>query len=211
MKRSKKEGVDLLDLFVILIIITIVVTTVLAVINNSKINKLMNEIENLNIKIEQMEISEVIEPEESMEAAVDTSAYTVTEKPIVKEETFAVPSRGSSSWSEAPLPSSKEIDALARCVYGEARGCSPEEMKMVVHTVLNRVESDSFQSTIMEVLEAPGQFVGYKKSNPIESDIREVVIQALREQPPVNEYSSFRGDYLYFTGDGEHNWFRRDY
>ena len=51
-----------------------------------------------------------------------------------------------------------ELDALARLVWAEARGEGDLGMRLVVHVVLNRVQSPSFPNTIMEVIFQQGQF-----------------------------------------------------
>ncbi len=134
--------------------------------------------------------------------------FTIADKEKAEEKTEEVPTVKT---EEVPTVGMDEIEALAKCVYGEARGCSDEEMKMVVHTVLNRVSSSKFPNTIMEVLTQKGQFVGYREEHPILDNIREIVLEALEEEPPSNIYSDYTTDYLFFSGKGGHNWFRRDY
>ena len=51
-----------------------------------------------------------------------------------------------------------ELDALARLVWAEARGEGDLGMRLVVHVVLNRVQSPNFPNSIMEVIFQQGQF-----------------------------------------------------
>ena len=64
-------------------------------------------------------------------------------------------------------------DALAKTVWGEARGCSKTQQAAVVWCVLNRVDSEApyFPDSIVEVVTQRGQFDGYDPDNPVEPDI----------------------------------------
>ena len=53
---------------------------------------------------------------------------------------------------------SKDVDLLARLIYGEARGEPYEGQVAVAAVVLNRVESASFPNTIAAVIYQPGAF-----------------------------------------------------
>lgn len=56
--------------------------------------------------------------------------------------------------------------ALARTVWGEARGCTTTEQAAVVWCVLNRVDSQDFPDDILEVLEQPNQFFRVRPRKP---------------------------------------------
>lgn len=61
--------------------------------------------------------------------------------------------------------SQTEIDAFARLIYGEAgRGADAFE---VAHTVGNRYASGRFGKTLMDVITAENQYVGYRASNKL--------------------------------------------
>jgi len=109
-----------------------------------------------------------------------------------------------------------EIDMLAKMVYGEARGCAAEEQELVVWTVLNRVDDGYWGDTIDEVLTYRGAFAGYHEGNPIWDDIYAVCKDAVVEwahfgtAPTYPPYATTT-HYLYFEGDGRHNWFRDEW
>ena len=67
----------------------------------------------------------------------------IDEKP---DKTYAA-----SSWT-------RDVQLLARCVNGEARGESYEGQVAVAAVILNRVEHPSFPSTIAGVIYQPGAF-----------------------------------------------------
>ncbi|WP_243141138.1 cell wall hydrolase [Alkaliphilus pronyensis] len=56
----------------------------------------------------------------------------------------------------------KDIDYLAKIIHAEARGESFEGMVAIGAVILNRVEDDSFPSTIEEVIFQPNQFCSVK-------------------------------------------------
>lgn len=98
----------------------------------------------------------------------------------------------------------KEIDMLAKTVWGEARGCNRLEQSAVVWCILNRV--DAGRGTIAEVITAPGQFHGYKKHFPVTAEIRELCEDVVRrwqlEKLGVgNVGRTLPSDYLYFWAD----------
>ncbi len=111
-----------------------------------------------------------------------------------------------------------EVDALARLLYGEARNCCVEEQAAVVWCILNRMDSDDpyFPDTVMGVVTQPGQFFGYSEDYPVLPELLEVVEDVLRrynvEQAGIENVGRvLPREYLYFSGDGEHNYFTRTY
>lgn len=111
----------------------------------------------------------------------------------------------------------EETRMLAQLVWGEARGIqSDAEKAAVVWCVLNRVDSDKFPDTIAEVITQPGQFAGYDPDHPVDTQLLALCEDVLRryeaEKMGVqNAGRTLPEDYLYFTGNGEENEFRRGY
>lgn len=110
--------------------------------------------------------------------------------------------------------SSYEVTLLCQTVYGEARGCSREEQMLVVWCVCNRVDSSG--ASIEQVVTAPRQFHGYSPEHPVTDEIRSVVLEVLDawsrgQEALVYEPYATTSEYLYFSGDGVHNWFREEY
>ena len=99
-----------------------------------------------------------------------------------------------------------EKEAIARTVWGEARGCDTEGQENVVWTVLARYDDGRFGDSIIEVVSSPYQFVGYSANNPVEPEILDTVDRI------VDRWLD--GDpgpgYLFFSGDGEQNYFRME-
>ena len=110
--------------------------------------------------------------------------------------------------------SSHEITLAAQTVWGEARGCSRDEQKLVVWCICNR--ADARNQSVEEVITAPYQFAGYDPEHPVEPEIVEVVEEVLQawargEEALVLPPYADSSEYQFFNGDGEHNWFREEY
>lgn len=110
--------------------------------------------------------------------------------------------------------SSHEITLAAQTVWGEARGCSRDEQKLVVWCICNR--ADARNQSVEEVITAPHQFAGYDPDHPVEPEIVEVVEEVLQawdrgEEALVLSPYATSSEYQFFHGDGEHNWFREEY
>lgn len=109
-----------------------------------------------------------------------------------------------------------KVDALARLVYGEARGCDIEGQAAVVWLVLNRVEDPRFPDTVLEVVTQAGQFAGYKESYPVLPELVEIAEDVLTrcdaERGGVEDVGRvLPRQYLYFSGDGARNYFTTTY
>lgn len=121
---------------------------------------------------------------------------------------------------EAIDPLKADREALARMVWGEARGCSTTEQAAVVWCVLNRFDSDDPYyancMTLYDIVTQPLQFVGYDPDNPLEPAIQAVVDDVLArwmaEKVCVGNVGRvLPAEYLFFTGDGKTNTFRDRY
>ena len=106
-----------------------------------------------------------------------------------------------------------DVVVISRMVWGEARGVSRNEQKLVVWTVINRLENGRYGTSLIGVVRARGQFHGYSTRHPVTDEIREMVIEVLEawdRGEAAKVYPPFARTpyYLYFHGDGRHNWFR---
>ena len=113
-----------------------------------------------------------------------------------------------SSWS----PSTEDVEAIARTLYGECRGAETEaEKEAVAWVILNRLDA-GYADTVVS---APGQFAGYSKEHPMLPELVEVARRVLtmhhREQRGISVPRVLGREYLWFSGDGERNYFRCEY
>ena len=105
------------------------------------------------------------------------------------------------------------VDVIARMVWGEGRGVSRNEQKLIVWTVINRLEDGRYGDTLVGIVRARGQFHGYSPRFPVTAEIREMVVEVLEawergESAKVYPPFARTAGYRYFHGDGRHNWFR---
>lgn len=106
----------------------------------------------------------------------------------------------------------KDVIALAKVLYNECRGIpSDMEKACVGWTACNRVDA-GFGNTIYEVLTAPNQFA-YGRYTPVTDELYELALDVLTRWN--NEKNGIENvgrvlpkEYLWFYGDGEHNYFR---
>lgn len=121
-----------------------------------------------------------------------------------------------------------ELLMVANTIEGEAGGLSEDEMRLVAWCICNRVDEGIWGDSITEVL-STGQFYAYVPERPLGTKIAKwdtehdanwhaihlmTIAQAVLdewsngEQADIVEPYAITPDYLYFYGDGEHNWYR---
>ena len=116
-----------------------------------------------------------------------------------------------------PEPDNAEAECLARMLYGEARGCSKTEQAAVVWCALNRVDSADpfYPDDIIGVVTQESQFHGYNPDNPVEPELLSLVEDVLdrwaAEGDGADDGRVLSKEYLFFSGDGYHNYFRTEW
>ena len=128
--------------------------------------------------------------------------------------------------SEAPEPSEEpvyyvmyftedDVAAVAKMLWGEARGCTRDNQIKCAWVVCNRVDDERFPDTIQDVLEQPSQFHGYSESFPVTDELYNVAFDVLTrwsyEKQGVPVHRELPNTYLWFTGNGVENIFREVY
>ena len=111
--------------------------------------------------------------------------------------------------------SEDDVVAMAKMLWGEARGCTRDNQAMAVWCVLNRVDDSRFPDTILGVLSQPSQFHGYSPDFPVWDELKEVARDVLTrwnlEKQGVTVERELPPEYVFFTGDGIQNNFRAVY
>ena len=130
-----------------------------------KLNKILQQYKNLSTQIETIDI---VKPIIEAEETVD--------EPIISV-------------------SNEDIELLALVTMAEAEGENEEGKRMVIDTILNRVDSERFDNTISEVIYAPNQFTSMWNGRVdrcyVADDICQLVIEELTNRTNY--------DVLYFT------------
>lgn len=103
---------------------------------------------------------------------------------------------------------------LALMAWGEARGCSDMEIAATMWCVCNRC--DAWGLNVVETVCAPGQFCGWSSGNPLDDHLYKLAIDVLtrwelERTGAANVGRVLPAEYLWFTGDGLHNYFRDDW
>ena len=108
-----------------------------------------------------------------------------------------------------------DVIAVAKMLWGEARGCALDNQQKAVWCVLNRVDDSRFPDTIQGVLSQPSQFHGYSPDFPVWDELKEVARDVLTrwslEKQGVTVERELLPEYVFFTGDGIQNNFREEY
>ena len=109
--------------------------------------------------------------------------------------------------------SSAEVTIVCQTVWGEARGCSPEEQALVAWCICNWAD---YQRTNIAEVVTHNRFHGFDEGHPVTPEIYEVVTGVLEawargEEALVYPPYATTPNYLFFGGDGLHNWFREEY
>ena len=136
------------------------------IIVNAETNKfeasiLTESLEHLGPKIEEM-ITDEVETINIVEPIIE--AEETVDEPIISV-------------------SNEDIELLALVTMAEAEGESEEGKRMVIDTILNRVDSERFDNTIGEVIYAPNQFTSIWNGRIdrcyVADDIYQLVIEEL--------------------------------
>ena len=108
-----------------------------------------------------------------------------------------------------------DVVAMAKMLWGEARGCTLDNQQKAVWCVLNRVDDPRFPDTIQGVLSQPSQFHGYSPDFPVWDELKEVALDVLTrwslEKQGVTVERELPSTYLWFTGYNGSNHFREEY
>ena len=115
------------------------------------------------------------------------------------------------------IPDAAEVEALAKMLYGEARGIASDmEKAACVWCVLNRVDDPRFPDTVLEVIEAPYQFSGYDPEYPVKEEFAILAADVLTRyraelDGEENVGRVLPAEYCFFTGDGRRNHFTTEW
>lgn len=148
-----------------------------------------------------------------------TACVIPAREPVAVVETVAtVPTDGDFEMLRFDyIPSQEDVAAMARTIWGEARGVAdPAEQEAVGWCILNRLDA-GWADTVLGVVSAPGQFEGYDASHPVTDEFaemaRDILVAHYRESQGERDVGRILPkEFLYFAsrGDGR-NYFRTEY
>ena len=144
---------------------------------------------------------------------------TWEEKPVTAP-TVTVEETAEPEQSEAPVYyemyfTEDDVAAVAKMLWGEARGCTRDNQIKCAWVVVNRVDDERFPDTIRGVLEQPSQFHGYDPTYPVTDELYSVAFDVLTrwsyEKQGIPVRRELPSSFLWFTGNGQENIFREVY
>lgn len=144
----------------------------------------------------------------------------VTAPSVTAEETAEPEQPESPEQSETPIYyemyfTEDDVAAVAKMLWGEARGCTRDNQIKCAWVVVNRVDDERFPDTIQGVLSQPHQFHGYSESFPVTDELYNVAFDVLTrwsyEKQGIPVRRELPSSFLWFTGNGRENIFREVY
>lgn len=120
------------------------------------------------------------EPEQTNveKAKVITKEIRMLTSQVVSEETIEEPIEE----VEEELLSQEEIELIALVTMAEAEGESEYGKRLVIDTILNRVDHDRFPDSVHDVIYQPHQFTSMTNGRVDRCYIREDICQLVREE-----------------------------
>ncbi len=121
-------------------------------------------------------------------------------QPVILElPTIAVPTESSESpspdASEEALISQRDIELIALVTMAEAEGECEEGKRLVIDTVLNRVDHERFPDNVYDVVYQPHQFSSMSNGRADRCEVRADICELVREELE----SRTNSDVIFFT------------
>lgn len=149
-----------------------------------------------------------IEQDEAVAEKLTQTYVTHMPEPVIRQEEHE---RDMSAWTDAAA-------YIAKTVYGEAMVCGTTERAAVVWCILNRADDarDATPAGVIAVVTKPYQFHGYAADHPLLPELEELALYVIERWLDEKDGKTGTGrvlprEYLFFTGDGEHNHFRTEW
>ena len=147
--------------------------------------------------------------------ASSSPAPAVTAEETVKPEQPEAPEQTEPPVYYEMYFTEDDVAAVAKMLWGEARGCTQDNQIKCAWVVVNRVDDERFPDTIQGVLSQPHQFHGYSESFPVTDELYSVAFDVLTrwsyEKQGIPVRRELAKSFLWFTGDGVTNYFREVY
>lgn len=121
----------------------------------------------------------------------DTAIETTRVVYTVEETTTTKPATTKPTTTKTPEPETKpiiydDVELIALCTMGEAEGESEYGQRLVIDTILNRVDSKHFPNTIKGVIYQPNQFEAMWNGRidrcTVTDEMRQLVIEEMESR-----------------------------
>lgn len=147
--------------------------------------------------------------------ALPSPAPTVTAEETAEPEQTEAPDPSETPVYYEMYFTEEDVAAVAKMLWGEARGCTRDNQIKCAWVVVNRVDDERFPDTIQGVLEQPSQFHGYDPTYPVTDELYSIAFDVLTrwsyEKQGIPVRRELPQSFLWFTGDGVTNYFREVY
>ena len=87
-----------------------------------------------------------------------------------------------SDFEDEIILSDEEVDLIALCTMAEAEGECEEGKRLVIDTILNRVDSSHFPDTVYNVIYQPYQFTSMWNGRVDRCEVRRDICELVREE-----------------------------
>lgn len=164
-------------------------------------------------------------PVEGSVASFKVLRYTYTSTPKAPSEAIVEPVEEKSEELQK-LYTDEDAKVIAQMLWGEARGIADMvmgeevisreyQLACTVWSVVNRYDY-GYSSSISGVVSAPYQYHGYNSNNPVDEELLDISYDVLdrwnrEKQGGTDVGRVLPPDYMWFYGDGKHNYFRNAY
>lgn len=168
----------------------------------------------------QIPIITAVDPKPEPQAPVEPEAVPEMIDDVALMSDLDVEPEPESQPEPIVIPELSEAEALclAKVVWGEAGGCTTTEQAAVIWCIFNHVDSEDpyYPDDIIGAVTQPGAFYGYNANHPVKENILELVYDVYTrwQYEKAGEENVGRilpAEYLWFNGDGVHNYFRDGY
>ena len=167
-----------MTIIIVFISFTTSVSPILTKTNNNEVFKAEYT---TNIEIKKESLKESIIPIKRDIVKESSIEYKATYDEI--EETIDIPVEIETNIEEVPFGiSNEEIELIALVTMAEAEGECEEGKRLVIDTILNRVDSEHFPNTISEVIYQPHQFSSMWNGRVDRCYVNEDICQLVKEE-----------------------------
>ena len=143
--------------------------------------------------------TDIVESEPDEELVVEQVAYI---EPYSQPESYSEPDYEQEVASDSDAGSTEvslsDIELIALITMAEAEGEPVEGQRLVIDTILNRVDNPAFPNTVYDVIYQPGQFTCVWNGRLSRCYVSEDICQLVREELE----SRYSYDTIYFCAGG---------
>lgn len=180
MRKTNKLTAIYMTIIIGFISFTTSINPIITNTNSNEVFKAELTTENVDIKKESLKESIIPIKRDIVKASSIEYEETVNE---IEEESIDIPVEIETNIEEVSFGiSNEEIELIALVTMAEAEGECEEGKRLVIDTILNRVDSEHFPNTISEVIYQPHQFSSMWNGRVDRCYVNEDICQLVKEE-----------------------------